>query len=221
MNYTAFFEDREKDDKGHTITEFLRWSGGHLELAHDYIQRIFPTKEQSSYSKAPVITDEDIAAFRASETAQNNLRAVYDRMLRFWRLDNDRYKEWGDKTPVHIWNSPNNHNCLRITRVLKSLKLLGMTEEYKDFSERLAYILELRQTNPKIRISDETAQIWKENLYTKENHYYGVNPVSDNKIICDRKRLNNGLTFGRTGSGKSFEVKAAVSRLEDEKSEKA
>ena len=43
----------------------------------------------------------------------------------------------------------------------------------------------------------------------KENLYYGINAVSNNMIMCNRKVLNvpNGLILGKPGYGKSFSTK--------------
>ena len=164
MNYTTFFEGRETDDRHRMITDFPRYSAWHLELAHDYIQRIFPLQEKSEFSDAPLITDAEIKAISESETAKENIRAVYQKMLWFWKINDVYLQKWNCPAPIRLWNKPNNHNCLRMTRVLKSLKLLGMEQEYQDFSARISYILSLREEGL-VRISDITARIWKENIY--------------------------------------------------------
>ncbi len=46
----------------------------------------------------------------------------------------------------------------------------------------------------------------------KGGHFYGINLVSKNMIMCNRKRLSvaNGLIFGQSGSGKSFITKGEI-----------
>lgn len=46
----------------------------------------------------------------------------------------------------------------------------------------------------------------------KESLYYGLNPLSNNIIMADRKTLKNpnGLIFGSPGSGKSFSAKKEI-----------
>ncbi len=46
-------------------------------------------------------------------------------------------------------------------------------------------------------------------IFQKGGQYYGINPVTGNMILADRKKLKNpnGLFFGTPGSGKSFSVK--------------
>ena len=45
--------------------------------------------------------------------------------------------------------------------------------------------------------------------------YYGLNALSNNMILCDRKRLKNpnGLILGTPGSGKSFSAKREISNV--------
>ena len=42
--------------------------------------------------------------------------------------------------------------------------------------------------------------------------YYGLNALSNNMILCDRKKLKNpnGLILGTPGSGKSFSAKREI-----------
>lgn len=45
-----------------------------------------------------------------------------------------------------------------------------------------------------------------------ESSYYGLNPLSNNMIMCDKKQLAspNTLILGKTGSGKSFSTKREI-----------
>jgi hypothetical protein len=49
-------------------------------------------------------------------------------------------------------------------------------------------------------------------LQDNRGHFYGINSVSKNMIMYDRKRskLANGLIFGQSGSGKSFITKGEI-----------
>jgi type IV secretory pathway VirB4 component len=49
-------------------------------------------------------------------------------------------------------------------------------------------------------------------LQDKRGHFYGINSISKNMIMYDRKRskLANGLIFGQSGSGKSFLTKGEI-----------
>lgn len=49
-------------------------------------------------------------------------------------------------------------------------------------------------------------------LQDRRGHFYGINAISKNMIMYDRKRskLANGLIFGQSGSGKSFLTKGEI-----------
>lgn len=49
-------------------------------------------------------------------------------------------------------------------------------------------------------------------LQDRKGHFYGINAISKNMIMYDRKRsrLANGLIFGQSGSGKSFFTKGEI-----------
>ncbi len=168
MNYTEFLSGRGTDDLGRNIKEILGYHKPTLEFRHDYIQRVFPLREESHYSKVEPITDEDIAAFKQDPQAQSWVRTMYHKMLRFWNIDGFKVTRWTFEAPFRHWNYAGNHNHLRMTRVLKSLRLLGMDREAKDFTKRLRHLIEHRKDEP-IHLSDDTVRIWSELVYDKEN----------------------------------------------------
>jgi len=63
--------------------------------------------------------------------------------------------------------------------------------------------------------SDDTRALFPFNiqeLQDRKGHFYGINAISKNMIMYDRKRskLANGLIFGQSGSGKSFLGKGEI-----------
>ena len=171
MDYLRFLEGTEKEDKGRYVTDILKYGSIRLELVHNYVQRMFPTNEQSKFSNIKPITDEDIALLRASDTAKENISKMYQKMLVFWKIDGDRYKKWGSGAPFRLWNNWNNHNHWRMTRVIKCFMLLGMEGEHKDFSMRLSTILEIKKSNPlSVRITKKTEEIWRRKFWETLNN---------------------------------------------------
>ena len=59
------------------------------------------------------------------------------------------------------WLTPSNHNHLRITRILKSLLLLGLEAEATAFFTCLADIYRVELGKAGSGISDETFTFWK------------------------------------------------------------
>lgn len=121
------------DARGRTLAEILAWDDAALEMVHDYIQWLFPLPELSAFNAdAPLLKHDDIAAFRDNADLRENLRAAYRRMLQFYQLPTDHVGAFTAQ-----WLTPGNHNFLRITRILRCLRLLGLDAEARDFLQQL------------------------------------------------------------------------------------
>lgn len=123
-----FLKGAGTDGAGRTVFEVVAMDDAAIERVHDFIQWLFPLAEPSGANRrAPVLSAEDVAAIHASGMAQIALAAGTDRMAVFYQ----RNRHW---LTVH------DHNHLRITRIIKSLRLLrgpGEAEEFRDLILRL------------------------------------------------------------------------------------
>lgn len=119
----AFLEGEGPDARGRTIFDVLASDDASLEQAHDFIQWLFPLTEPSgAVPGAPVLTSDQAKAIQDSVMAQCALAAATDRMERFYR-------------ETHHWLTPADHNHLRITRIIRSLRLLrgdGEADAFRD-----------------------------------------------------------------------------------------
>lgn len=121
----AFLQGEGVDARGRSLFDVLSFDNGALERTHDYIQWLFPLPEPSSaVPDAPVLSPEEIEAIRDSGMAQIALAAASDRMDAFYRM-------------THDWLMPNDHNHLRITRIIRSLRLLRGDEEAEAFKAQI------------------------------------------------------------------------------------
>ncbi len=131
----AFYQGQSPDSEGRMIETIWSWDIKKLEYTHNYIQWLFPLKEKSRFNwNAPVLNDEVIQAFRTNKQLRTRLIQSLKVMLRFYGL---QCNELGD-TEINItksdeyqerklnWIDEGNHNYLRITRILTSLKILGL-----------------------------------------------------------------------------------------------
>ena len=119
---------------GLLVTEFHKqWSGAYdkLERQHGFIQWLFPTAEASNYnSQAQRLTTHEAAAIRANPACQARVRTSLVLILDFWgvELRNDdtlvRTSNYAER--YNNLRGQNNHNYLRITRVIKSVGELGL-----------------------------------------------------------------------------------------------
>ena len=96
---------------------------------HDFIQWLFPLDEVSrAISGAPVLSQTDIQLIHTNNDAQANIR---------------RSAAWfhGFLQRNDHWRTKYNHNHLRITRVVKSLRLLTDDKEADEFKASVFDIL--------------------------------------------------------------------------------
>jgi hypothetical protein len=138
-----FYRGTGKDSEGRRLDAILAWDDGRLEEVHDFIQWLFPLPEPSRFNPdAPLLTAEDIAAFRQDPALRKNLRRSFERILSFLGLAETAGGEviegpnMAARAP-DVWHYPN-HNWLRITRILRSLYLLGLEAEVRALYRRLA-----------------------------------------------------------------------------------
>jgi hypothetical protein len=135
----SFYLGLSTDNLGRRLDEIQAWDNEKLENVHDYIQWLFPLKERSNFNPdAPILSAGQIAAFRSSDVLKARLLKSLKVMLRFYGLCCEESGEGreilkSDEYPNRRrnWVNRGNHNYLRITRILTSLRLLGL-EVYAD-----------------------------------------------------------------------------------------
>lgn len=116
-----FLKGAGRDGAGRTVFEVVAMSDADIERIHDFIQWLFPLDAPSGANRnAPVLSGEDVEAIHASGLAQIALAAATDRMAHFYQR-NDH------------WLVSHDHNHLRITRIIQSLRLLRGPGEADDF----------------------------------------------------------------------------------------
>ena len=99
------------DAAGRTYADVLAFDEDSLERHHDFIQWLFPLDEPSrAVPGSPVLDAQTIAALRGSGVARERQEKAAARMLQFYR-------------DTEAWRRPFDHNHLRITRIIKSLRL--------------------------------------------------------------------------------------------------
>jgi hypothetical protein len=159
----AFYRGEGTDAEGRSLQRLWSWSNDELEQVHDFIQWMFPLREPSRFNPdAPLLTAADVAAFRGDAFLRSRLTKSFERILVFLGLslaENGTVVEgpnFSERVP-EIWATPN-HNWLRITRILKSLALLGLDREAKSLFRRL----EAFYTEHQFPITADTFQYWTE-----------------------------------------------------------
>lgn len=146
----GFYEGSGTDDRGRRLDHIWGWDHGRLESVHDYIQWVFPTEQRSSVNPtAPLVTHDVRKAFADSADLRGRLRRSLAVMLDFYGLALEDTPEGPSvlRAPHYdqrrrFWQTAGNHNYLRITRILTSLRLLGLQEESRALLRCLVDIYE-------------------------------------------------------------------------------
>jgi hypothetical protein len=164
----SFYRGTGRDGEGRWLAEIRQWPDERLEYRHDYIQWMFPLTERSQFNYgAPVLDEGAIAAFLQDARLRAELFESLKRMLVFYGL------EWHESAVRRTerfaeraldWVTAGNHNQLRITRILKCLRLLGLADEARAFFDCLAAVYEEERTKARPGISAVTFRFWSDAL---------------------------------------------------------
>ncbi len=155
---TEFYNETGVDCDGRTLSEIWAKDDDYWEFSHNYVQWLFPLQEASNFNPdAPLLTDEDIAIFKANPLIQTNLLVSFARYLRFFGLEyKDGEVQKMEDFQALLFMHPN-HNWFRITRALKSLRLLGLETETVAFYNFLKKLHE--ETG---WVNEHSFSFWKE-----------------------------------------------------------
>jgi hypothetical protein len=154
-----FYRGNATDARGRMLARIWEYNDTEMEYHHDFIQWMFPLQEPSRYNPdAPVLTENDIKAFHVEPALQENLLRSLERFLSFLGLvrHQGHIAPGPDYTLRQSKLTTPNHNWLRITRVITSLRLLGQETESREFLACLQEMVRQREA----RISEDTMNFW-------------------------------------------------------------
>lgn len=164
MSQVINFYTGKENNSGYSYNDVVyEWDNQKWEDTHDFIQWLFPLDEPSKYNAdAPILNESELATFQSSQMLRHRLILAYERFLStlglrfrytedeglevFKTRDFDKYE--------HLWKTPN-HNWLRVTRVMKTLNLVGLSEH----STALYYTLK-QMSDDGYNIPEETLGYW-------------------------------------------------------------
>lgn len=163
----AFFAGNGTDHAGRRHADILTWPDGQLERVHDYIQWLFPLADPSAFNpSAPLVQPTTAAAFGDQPELRETLLAGLQRMARFYGFAPHRFDDGGWQLhPVpafdrhaRFWLHPHNHNHLRLTRILTSLRLLHCPAA----AAALMEVLERVQRHHPGAVSERSLRFWRD-----------------------------------------------------------
>lgn len=144
----TFLRGTGYDSRGRKLEDILGWDFDRMETVHDYIQWLFPTDEASRFNMGAPLLDSKLQHLIREEPAlQASIRRNFTRFCSFLGLE----VHLASTEPLSIRKASNfesriadcwtggcggkgsNHNWLRISRVLRSLRLSGLDDEATSF----------------------------------------------------------------------------------------
>ena len=163
-----FYRGKSTDSEGRLLKDIWTWNDDELESVHDYIQWLFPLSALSRFNPdAPLLTGNDIAAFKVEPLLQANLLMSFKRILTFLGFEMTTDGKIVEADNFHeriadIWAIPN-HNWLRISRILRSLTVLGLKAPAHAFYDKLRSYYDSRR----FPIPTNTFAYWTDAVTTK------------------------------------------------------
>ena len=162
----SFYREEAPDSQGRMLSQILAADDQWLEYQHDYIQWLFPLSTRSRFNPtAPLLNEAQISIFQADKGLQARVEMAFRRMLTFYGFDYTMSDDGEPKIgPTHNWAQQSvnwleedNHNFLRITRILISLQLLGLPSQARAFYDALDRLYHSPDGQP---IGEETFGFW-------------------------------------------------------------
>ena len=140
----AFLEGSGTDIRSRRLVDIWRFDDDEIDTTHDFIQWMFPLSEASSSNfNAPVLLASEIDEIRSSMLCQQNLAASAAWILSFFQR-------------TELIFQYTNHNHLRVSRIIKSLRLLHSDQAADQFKQALLSLIETRRA----RINPITVAFW-------------------------------------------------------------
>lgn len=146
-----------------TIKQIQEYDYRTKESEHDFVQWIFPSFKPSKPNPlSPVLIPKLLEELKNDPVIVANIRKSFLAMLDFYGL------KYNEQTHVvlkanfeersKVWLKAENHNFLRITRILECLDNFGLAKEKEAFQK---FMLQLAAEHNQI-ISPTTASYWKD-----------------------------------------------------------
>ena len=140
-----FLVGNQTDYENRYIQDIWEMNDHEIENTHNFIQWIFPLNEKSgAIPNSPILSTDDILKIKKSEVAKNNIKKSSNWFLNF--LERNKY-----------WICYSNHNHLRVTRAIKSLRLIHSNKEAEKFKTDIMNLIEGNED----KISSLSLEFWK------------------------------------------------------------
>ena len=147
MNFENFLTNTESDFKDRFLIDIWNFSDEDIEHTHDFIQLLFPLNEKSEFvfHDYYLKTNSAVISIKSNDLAKNNIIKSSKWFLSF--LERNSH-----------WKRRHDHNYLRITRIIKSLRLLVSDQEANKFYKSFMLLID---ENLKLKNNPITLSFWE------------------------------------------------------------
>ena len=147
MNIENFLSNKEPDFKNRFLQDIWNYSDEEIEHTHDFIQLLFPLNEESSAVSNAKYLDSSkvIQDIKSNKSAKENIVKSSQWFLSF--LERNSH-----------WKRRHDHNYYRISRIIKSLRLLVSDEDADMFYKSFMLLIDEQH---KAKINSITLNYWE------------------------------------------------------------
>ena len=147
MNIENFLSNKEPDFKNRFLQDIWNYSDEEIEHTHDFIQLLFPLNEESSaVSNAKYLDSRKVIQdIKSNKSAKENIVKSSQWFLSF--LERNSH-----------WKRRHDHNYYRISRIIKSLRLLVSDEDADMFYKSFMLLIDEEH---KAKINSITLNYWE------------------------------------------------------------
>jgi len=188
----SFYNGSSGDYKGRLLSDILSWPDEELEYSHDYIQTLFPLPEESRVNwNAPLIDRQVFEAFRSQDALRQKLGDSFRRILAFYGFEPavgegrafKVVKAANFPTASRNWLHRFDHNHLRITRIIRSLRILGLEDEARAFYDALLLVCGGEE------VSKKSLLYWERAVTRPLN----IAPEVDDELVPDNEAIGKAF----------------------------
>lgn len=155
-----FLEGKGEDIYGRTLQSILEIPGRWwFEVTHNYIQWLFPLREESNAAYSVPLTDEMVDYIKKNDEILRNIKRSFLKMLEFYGFvckDNGIVPVIGRTEMIVKWLNLRNHNFLRITRILGCLSIVGYGDLAKEWLDAL------EEETKDLHYVEKSKEFWRE-----------------------------------------------------------
>ena len=145
MNFETFLLNESCDHKGRMLSDIYKFSDKEIEATHDFIQIVFPLAEPSFWSsnKYFIESQQQIDSLSKNKNVKEAILQSASWYISFLKRNNH-------------WKNVNDHNLKRITRMIKSVRLIVGDIEADNIKKEIISIKNIEKL-----VSQKSIKYWE------------------------------------------------------------